>query len=181
MAETFSRSFPPVADPSARILILGSLPGAESLRRGQYYAHPQNAFWRLIGAVIGVELARLDYDSRLERLTAAGIALWDVVARARRRGSLDADIRDAQATDLVRLTRALPLLQAVGFNGGKASALGRRQLGPVADGLTLVDLPSSSPAHTRPFAEKLERWMALRRFLEEEGAARKQAGLPPGG
>src|SRR5919206_121626 len=78
------RSFPPIADAATRVLVLGSLPGEESLARGQYYANPRNHFWRLIGAVIGAELVTLPYEARLEALLAAGIGLWDTVGAATR-------------------------------------------------------------------------------------------------
>ena len=82
------RGFAPVVDERTRVLILGSLPGDASLRAGQYYGHPQNAFWRLVGGVIGRDLAALPYDERLAALRAAGVGLWDVVASAERPGSL---------------------------------------------------------------------------------------------
>lgn len=157
------RAFAPVAGPGTRILILGSLPGAASLAVGQYYAHPRNGFWRLIGAVIGRELVPLPYPERLAALQAAGIGLWDTVASAIRPGSLDGALRGIEAADLGRLAAGLPELRAIGFNGAKAAALGRRQAGlpPVA----LIDLPSSSPALTLPWADKLARWQALGDYL----------------
>ena len=85
------------------MLVLGSLPGDRSLAEQRYYAHPQNQFWRLIGAAVGRELVQLSYEERLAALREAGVGLWDVVARARREGSSDAAIRDASANDLVAL------------------------------------------------------------------------------
>ena len=158
------RSFPPVADDRTRVLVLGSLPGEQSLARSQYYAHPRNQFWRLIGAVAGIELVELGYEDRLAALLGAGIGLWDSVASATRRGSLDGAIRDHSTNALHALAAELPALRAVGFNGGKAAALGRPLLQPRGD-LALVDLPSSSPAYTLPFAAKLEAWLELRAFL----------------
>ena len=157
--------FPPVTRADTRLLVLGSLPGAESLARAQYYAHPRNQFWRLTGAVIGRELVTLAYEERLAALLDAGIGLWDTVASATRRGSLDAAIRLHQASDLAGLARELPDLHAIAFNGGTSARIGRRELGG-ASGPALIDLPSSSPAYTLPFALKLERWMHLRRWLE---------------
>lgn len=157
--------FPPVIRPDTRLLVLGSLPGALSLARRRYYANPQNQFWRLIGAVIGGDLVPLAYEERLEALLAAGVGLWDTVAAATRKGSLDADIRLHQASDLAALTRDLPALRAIAFNGGTASRIGRKQLAGVAD-LALVDLPSSSPAYASlSFARKCEAWLALRAYL----------------
>ncbi len=156
--------FPPVTRPDTRLLVLGSLPGAVSLARQRYYAHPQNQFWRLIGAVIGRELAPLDYDARLDALLAAGVGLWDTVAKASREGSLDANIRLHATSDLKSLTATLPELRAVAFNGGTSARIGRRELAE-SEGIALVDLPSSSPAYTLPFADKLARWLALRDYL----------------
>ncbi|HEX8579617.1 MAG TPA: DNA-deoxyinosine glycosylase [Allosphingosinicella sp.] len=162
--DAVKRSFAPVADERARLLVLGSLPGEESLAKARYYAHPRNQFWRLLGAVIGRDLEPLAYEERLAALIEARVALWDTVGAARRRGSLDGAIRDVEANSVAQLADTLPELQAVGFNGGKAAAIGMPQLAGRA-GLALLPLPSSSPAFTLPFAAKLERWMALRPFL----------------
>jgi TDG/mug DNA glycosylase family protein len=157
--------FPPVIRPDTRLLVLGSLPGAVSLARQRYYAHPRNQFWRLIGAVIGRDLAALAYEARLGTLLDAGVGLWDTVAAATREGSLDADIRLHEASDLAALARTLPGLRAIGFNGGTSARIGRSQLAGVA-GPTLVDLPSSSPAYASlPFEKKREAWLALRTYL----------------
>ncbi len=157
---TLKRAFDPVVDANTRLLILGSLPGDASLKAGQYYGHPQNGFWRLVGGVIGADLVALPYPQRLEALKVAGVGLWDVIASAERPGSLDAAIRNAEAADLNRLVDRLPLSRAVAFNGGTAARLGRRSLTP-RPGLHLIDLPSSSPAYTRPLAEKAAAWAAL--------------------
>ncbi len=155
-------SFPPVMDERTRILILGSLPGEESLRRQQYYGHPQNRFWELVGAAIGVDLRGLAYDDRLQTLLRHRIGLWDVIAEARRSGSLDSAIRDERANDLVAFVQSLPNLVAIAFNGRKASAAGRRQLTNLGDAIALIDLPSSSPAYAAmPLAEKLSRWSVI--------------------
>ena len=100
--------FEPVVDANTRLLILGSLPGDASLRAGQYYGHPRNAFWRLIGGVIRCDLAALSYEERLAALRTAGVGLWDVIASAERPGSLDAAIRAPEAADLRERIRTLP-------------------------------------------------------------------------
>jgi double-stranded uracil-DNA glycosylase len=164
VSEDAKSSFPPEAGPGTRVLILGSLPGEISLARGQYYAHPQNQFWRLIGAVIEVELQGLDYPHRLAALKDAGVGLWDVVKTARRTGSLDQHIRDHAPNPLVDFAASLPALEAVGFNGGTSWKLGSPQLLGV-DRLKLIPLPSSSPAYTLAFDRKREAWMALRTFV----------------
>ena len=157
--------FDPVTRPDTRLLVLGSLPGAVSLAEGRYYAHPQNQFWRLIGAVIGRDLAPLAYEARLEGLLDAGVGLWDTVASATREGSLDADIRLHEASDLAALAATLPDLRAVAFNGGTSARIGRKQLEGRSD-LDLVDLPSSSPAYASlPFERKRDAWLPLRAYL----------------
>ncbi|MES2498449.1 MAG: DNA-deoxyinosine glycosylase [Pseudomonadota bacterium] len=158
-------SFPPMVSADTRLLLLGSLPGEASLRAVRYYAHPQNQFWKLTGAVIGDEtLHGLDYEERLDRLRAAGVGLWDVVADAERSGSLDGAIRDHRPNDLAALVSGLPALHVIGFNGGTAARIGRKLIG-TPPGIVLVDLPSSSPAFTRPLAEKREKWIELRKFF----------------
>lgn len=155
---------PPVVDGRTRVLVLGSLPGEISLSRAQYYGHPRNLFWPLIGDAIGRDLVRLPYPERLAALLDARVGLWDVVGSAKREGSLDAAIRDHRANDLAQLAADLPDLRAVGFNGGTAARIGRRQL--ANPDLDLVDLPSSSPAFASlGFAAKRERWRELVRYL----------------
>jgi TDG/mug DNA glycosylase family protein len=152
-------SFAPVVDARTRVVILGSLPGAQSLAAGRYYAHPQNGFWRLTGSVIGVDLVSLDYADRLAALLGAGIGTWDVIATARRSGSLDGAIRDVEGNDLAALVGSLPDLRLIAFNGQKAAEIGKRLICPGTRHLTL---PSSSPAHTMSFEMKAAAWTALR-------------------
>jgi hypoxanthine-DNA glycosylase len=151
---------PPVGSNDARLLILGSLPGEASLRVQRYYAHPQNQFWRLLGSAIGEELAALDYDNRLVRLAARGITLWDVVGEALRPGSLDSAIRGATPNLLADYAATHPWLRAVAFNGKTAARLGRIAVAELR-GVELIDLPSSSPAYTMPFPDKLAIWARL--------------------
>ncbi|WP_147695894.1 DNA-deoxyinosine glycosylase [Vogesella mureinivorans] len=155
-------SFAPVVDPDTRILILGSLPGDASLAAAQYYAHPRNQFWRLLGTVAGSELAALSYPQRLAAMQALGVGLWDVVAEATRRGSLDSDIRDARANPLAELVATLPALQLVAFNGQTAGKAAPTLAGC---GVDVLVLSSSSPAHTLAFDKKLQEWQALRRYM----------------
>jgi len=159
--QQLKRSFPPVVDNETRLLVLGSLPGEASLAQARYYAHPRNQFWLLMSDVVDRDLARLDYAERLEALLAAHVGLWDVVESASRRGSLDAQIRDHRPNRLIELAASLPRLVAVGFNGGIAARIGRKQLAARND-LALIDLPSSSPAFTMSLAEKRLRWRKLR-------------------
>jgi len=153
----------PIAAPDARLFILGSLPGDASLAAQRYYAHPTNQFWRLLGEALGEPLAALDYDARLVQLAAHRVGLWDVVASAERVGSLDGAIRQAGHNPIERLPEDFPQLAAIAFNGGAAAKTGRKLLGGTI-GVDLIDLPSSSAAYTRPFAEKAAVWRALSRF-----------------
>jgi TDG/mug DNA glycosylase family protein len=157
-------SFPPVVATDTRLLILGSLPGEKSLAARRYYAHPQNRFWHLMGKVIERELEPLTYEHRLAALLAAKVGLWDTVASARRTGSLDASIREAEPNPLAELAASLPALRAVGFNGKTSARIGMPQLAHTD--LALIPLPSSSPAHaSMPLAEKEKLWGQLREFL----------------
>ena len=166
MAPERKRGFPPVVDERTRVLILGSLPGAASLAAGEYYGNPRNAFWGLLETVLDEALVALAYEDRLARLLARGLGLWDVVAEAERRGSLDAAILNPDANDLLALVETLPALRAVAFNGATAAKLGSRLLAPATDRIALVALPSSSPAHAaRSFAQKAAAWGALKDWL----------------
>jgi len=157
-----SVGFPPVAAADARVLILGSLPGAMSLARREYYAQPRNAFWTIMGALVGASPG-LPYAERLERLTAARIALWDVCASGFRPGSLDAAIRPGSVVpnDFGAFFGEHPEIALVCFNGAKAAELFSRLV--VTDlAVRRVVLPSTSPAHAgMNLAVKLERWRAI--------------------
>ena len=151
-------------DAGVETLILGSFPSVASLGKAQYYGHPQNQFWRLVGAAIGEPLSEMDYETRKRTLLAHRIGLWDVIASADRRGSLDAAIRDHKANALAAFAATLPRLRAVAFNGAKASAIGGKLLAGAS--LALITLPSSSPAYTAPFEHKAADWRRLRAFLD---------------
>ncbi len=151
--------FAPAMRPDARLLILGSFPGEASLAARQYYAHPRNQFWRLLSAVLGDELASLDYPDRLTRLAQHRIGLWDVIITCEREGSLDASIRRAQVADFSFLHAGFPELRTIAFNG-KTSGRFAPQF--EAAGFRTLVLPSSSPANAQlSFDEKLVKWRAL--------------------
>lgn len=155
---------PPIARADARLFILGSLPGDASLSAQRYYAHPTNQFWRLLGQAIGEELQPLPYEERLRCLARRRIGLWDVIASASRRGSLDQAIRSPEHNRVEQLRHDYPDLRALAFNGSAAAAAGRKLLGST-DGLTIVELPSSSAANTRPLVEKAMTWGVLAKFI----------------
>jgi hypoxanthine-DNA glycosylase len=163
MNGTIKQGLPPIAAADARLFILGSLPGDASLAAKRYYAHPRNQFWRLLGEALGEGLDSLDYPDRLDRLRERRIGLWDVVASAERRGSLDQAIRSPGHNALADYFRGFEHLRAVAFNGSTAAVIGRRVL--TGTGIELLDLPSSSPANTTAFATKAECWRSLASFL----------------
>lgn len=156
---------PPIARSDARVFLLGSLPGDASLAARRYYAHPTNQFWRLLGAAIGEELQSLGYDARLRRLAERRIGLWDVIATASRRGSLDQAIRAAEHNRIEHLLHDFHDLRAIAFNGAAAARVGRKLIGDPR-GIALIDLPSSSAANTRPLPEKGAAWRVLEQFVE---------------
>ena len=150
----------PIGDERARVLILGSFPGEASLVAARYYGHPRNRFWHLIGSVIDVALIDLDYETRLARLIEHRIAVWDVIARCERIGSLDSAIRAEVANDIGGLLRRFRDIDTIAFNGGKAASYRRRvAMLPEASGKSMVVLPSSSPANaTHSLAIKEAAW-----------------------
>lgn len=161
------KGFPPIADTHARILILGSLPGQVSLQRQQYYAHPHNVFWKIMGHLFGAG-PKLPYVERAQRLLANGISLWDVCAAAQRPGSLDTAIVHASVVpnDFAAFIESHPDICLIGFNGGKAADLYRRLVLPglpaALRAIHTVTLPSTSPAHAAmTFEDKLARWSAV--------------------
>lgn len=157
--------FPPAAQTNAHTLILGSMPGVESLRAGQYYAHPRNAFWPIMGELLGAS-PNLPYSERLQRLNAAGIALWDVLASCQREGSLDTAISadSVRANDFAAFFVSHPAIRRVFFNGAMAETSYRRHVLPllVDDSRHYQRLPSTSPAHAaRTFQQKLDAWRII--------------------
>lgn len=147
----------PVVSPSTVVLVLGSFPGARSLATGQYYAHPQNHFWRILQAIWPhVPQPASSYEGRLAWLLARGLGLWDVYASCEREGSLDTSIRDAGVNDFIGLARRLPRLAALAHNGGESFKHARDVS---ALGLPAHKLPSSSPANASwSFERKLAAW-----------------------
>lgn len=162
------RSFPPLEDRHARVLILGSMPGAASLAAAQYYAHPRNHFWPIMGRLFGAG-PDLPYAKRVRRLKSCGIAVWDVLESCVRPGSLDADIEEGSiaVNDFAGFFDAHPGIGAVFFNGAKAESAYRRHvlkgLPSPACALPVRRLPSTSPAHAAlSFEGKLAAWEQLR-------------------
>lgn len=156
MVEPLLLGLAPVVAPQTRLLVLGSFPGVASLAAQQYYGHPRNQFWPLLGALFRQSLADWPYERRLAFVRAQGLGIWDVYARCRRPGSLDADIRDAEPNDLAGLAATLPRLALIAHNGGESARAMRitRTLG-----VPVVRLPSTSPAHASwSFERKCAAW-----------------------
>jgi hypoxanthine-DNA glycosylase len=144
-----------------QVLILGSFPGVASLKAQQYYGHPRNHFWPLVGEVFDLPLLESDYPMRLALLMEHHVGLWDVITETARQGSLDSNIRDPLASDLRTLLGQLPALRTIAFNGGTAYKMGLRQLGEAASRYRILALPSSSPAYTLAYAKKLKAWRQI--------------------
>ena len=167
------RSFPPIVDGRARVLVLGTLPGEESLRRQEYYAHPRNLFWPILFALFDAAPAA-GYTARLDFAMAQRVALWDVCAIGEREASADATIRREVPNAIGRLLDAHPLIGAVAFNGSGARRLHDRHFSR-RQGLAYLALPSTSPAHARlDFAAKLTQWSALRDALADAAGLDKR-------
>ena len=162
---TLVRSFPPIAAPGARVLLLGSMPGEASLAAKCYYAHERNAFWPIMGSLLGFD-PHLPYSQRVAVIQAADIAVWDVLQSCRRVGSLDANIdkESLVANDFPAFLAEHPRISHVFFNGGTAETCFRRHVLPRLDAskLSLTRLPSSSPANASySFARKLAEWRVI--------------------
>ncbi|MDR7194463.1 DNA-deoxyinosine glycosylase [Luteimonas terrae] len=163
MTDLRIRSFAPIVGDGARVLVLGSMPGVASLDAHRYYAHPRNLFWPIVGALFGFDPS-LPYDARLARLTARGVALWDVAGECVRPGSLDARIESGSVVpnDIGELLARYPGITQIRFNGAAADTMFRRHVSPTLDVVPdLLRLPSTSPAHAAlGFEAKLAAWRA---------------------
>jgi hypoxanthine-DNA glycosylase len=162
-----SRGFPPIAASDARVLVLGSMPSIASLAKRQYYAHPRNAFWPIMGRLFGAG-PEIPYRRRKRVLCVHGVAVWDVLRDCYREGSLDTSIdRESESpNDFVTFVADHPQIAAIFFNGQKAESAYRRLVLPIVEStgrdIRYVRLPSTSPAHAgRSFEEKLAAWQAV--------------------
>lgn len=163
---TLLRSFPPIESRAARVLVLGSMPGAMSLRLQQYYGHPQNAFWKIMADLVGFGAAA-NYEERTAALIRNKVALWDVLAACTREGSLDSAIDDSSivANDFADFFKAHPHVQRVCFNGAKAEAVYCKHVLPrltTKRAIEYLRLPSTSPAHAgMSLGRKAEAWRVV--------------------
>jgi TDG/mug DNA glycosylase family protein len=165
------QSFEPVIGHQPRIVILGSMPGVASLEAVQYYAHPRNAFWPIMGELFGID-NKTTYESRISELEKLPLILWDTLQACYRPGSLDSniDIGSAQANDFPALLRQFPKIRAIAFNGATSEKYFRKLVVPVLPGVSDIELlrmPSTSPANAgMSFAQKLDAWCRILDFID---------------
>lgn len=152
-------SFPPFIDHQSKILILGSIPGVKSLEKQQYYAHPQNKFWKIIFELFQEEFTE-DYARRIAVLKKNHIAIWDVIDSCERKGSLDSEIKNEEANQIPELLEQYPNIQAIFCNGGKSRENLQKLLGKDFR-IPIILLPSTSPLHTISFERKFEDWKRI--------------------
>lgn len=157
-------SFYPIIDTTSRVLVLGSMPGVQSIMEQRYYANPKNQFWRLIYSIFMTPLDT-NYDNRIQFIQKKGIALWDVIETCHRVGSLDSNIENEIVNDFQNLFNNYPNLKLVAFNGSKAFETYRKRVGFALARIDYKPLPSTSPANTIKFEEKLKQWGIIVDYL----------------
>ena len=162
----YVNSFEPVVDENSKILILGSMPGVESLRQCQYYAHKRNVFWKIMFELLEEEYIE-DYESRLNMVLKNSIALWDVIRVCRREGSLDSNIKGEEANDFNEFFKEYPGIRHVFFNGKKAYDIFNKKVGFDFEGITFTRLGSTSPAHAVEFEKRMNDWAQIAEALKE--------------
>ncbi|NUY79824.1 DNA-deoxyinosine glycosylase [Flavobacterium sp. MAH-1] len=160
-------SFPALADANSKILVLGTMPGVQSLQKQQYYAHPQNAFWKILFSLFDELPVPSEFELRKKLLIENGIALWDVLESCHREGSLDSNIKNGIPNKIRELLAAYPNIKAVVFNGKESHRLFVKTFG---DSISLpqIVMPSTSPANTMKFETKLESWSVIKKYLDRD-------------
>lgn len=156
-------SFPPFIDYQSKILILGSIPGAKSLEKQQYYAHPQNKFWKIIFKLFHEEFTD-DYAERISVLKKNHMAIWDVIDSCERKGSLDSEIKNEEANQIAELLNEYSNIKAIFCNGGKSYKNLQKLLGKDFR-IPIILLPSTSPLHTISFERKFEDWKKILDYM----------------
>ena len=159
------KSLEPVVDSNAKILILGSIPGKQSLEKQEYYGNPRNAFWKIIYS-LHKKYIEDDYDRKIKFIKENNIALWDVIRNCNREGSLDSNIKNEQPNDFENLFNHYPNIECVFFNGAKAHDVFKKQVGfDRFEMIRFEKLTSTSPANTIKFEKKLEQWKIIKECL----------------
>lgn len=156
-------SFPPIVSKDSKVLILGSVPGIRSLEMQEYYAHPQNKFWRILFELFQEDFTA-DYAEKIELLGKNKIVVWDVIDSCERKGSLDTEIKNEAHHDILQLLGDFPSIKVIFCNGQKSfKSLGK--ILPIDSKIPIFILPSTSPAYTIPYQQKLKDWSVLKSFL----------------
>jgi hypoxanthine-DNA glycosylase len=156
-------SFPPIIFKDSKILILGSVPGIKSLEMQEYYAHPQNKFWKILFELFDTEFT-IDYSKKLKFLEKNKIAVWDVIDSCERVGSLDSKIKNEVTNDILNLLEEFPNIKALYCNGGKSFKNVQKMVGKNFN-IPIYLLPSTSPLHTISLEKKLEAWKVISNFI----------------
>lgn len=158
-------SLQPIIDSNTRVLVLGSMPGVQSLIEQKYYANNRNQFWRIIYSLFNTSL-EIDYDKRISFIKNLGIGLWDVLSSCQRQGSMDSNIKDERVNNFENLFKTYPNIKVAVFNGSKAFESFRDNIGFERFGsITFLKLPSTSPAHTQKFDQKSKEWTIISNYL----------------
>ncbi|MBS4539607.1 DNA-deoxyinosine glycosylase [Clostridium sp. D2Q-11] len=158
-------AFESIVDKNSRVLILGSMPGAESLRQSNYYAFPRNQFWKIIYELFNKDIDE-DFDKRYRFILDNNIALWDVLKYCKREGSLDTNIKEETSNDFHEFFKEYPNIEYVFFNGTKSQQLFKRYIGYDIEGIKEFHLlPSTSPANTQKYDYKFEKWSVIKDVL----------------
>ena len=163
MTNNNCKSFTPSIDNNSKILILGSMPGVKSLEEQQYYAHPQNRFWKVMGVVCNEpKLHELNYDFKLKTLLNNNIALWDTIKTCKRDGSLDSDIQNETPNDIRKLLKTYPNIKTICLNGNKSYSAFKKYFPELFEKYSCHKMPSTSPANARYSLDKLiEEWSVI--------------------
>ena len=156
-------SFPPIISNDAKIFILGSVPGVKSLEMQEYYAHPQNKFWKIIFELFNENFSE-DYLEKIKILKKNKIAVWDVIDSCERVGSLDTTIKNEESNDILQLLKKYQNIKTIFCNGGKSYQNLQKIVGKNFE-IPIYLLPSTSPLHTISFEKKLESWKIIKTFL----------------
>jgi len=156
--------FSPIVGQNPKILILGTMPSIASLRANEYYAHPGNAFWKILSAIKGIDCPA-DYKEKRSLIIDMKLALWDVCQACIRPGSADSDIRNEIPNLIAELLADKPTIHTIIFNGQTAMKLYFRHMKKI-EGITTITLPSTSPANTMPFVQKLEDWKVIEKMVK---------------
>ncbi|KOY80333.1 DNA-deoxyinosine glycosylase [Lysinibacillus macroides] len=170
MSQAIKNVLLPVVDASTKVLIVGSMPGKQSLEKQQYYGNPRNHFWPIMGELLETAIPE-EYDKRIALLKNNAIGLWDTIETCERKGSLDAAIRNEKPNDFQTLFKNYPNIQLVLFNGAKAFEVFKKHLGlELLEGRAYQKMPSTSPIpgkNIKSFAEKLEDWRIIQSYLSD--------------